>query len=90
MGGNWTALAVIGSPPAVERPLVDSCSMPRVAVLSVPELGLAVLRLVVLGLVVLEAVVRLDVESELGALDIIVERLAVARTGVLGSRFGRR
>ena len=75
---------------AVERPLVDSCSMPRVAVLSVPELGLAVLRLVVLGLVVLEAVVRLDVESELGALDIIVERLAVARTGVLGSRFGRR
>ncbi|ESQ14785.1 MAG: hypothetical protein N838_10710 [Thiohalocapsa sp. PB-PSB1] len=64
--------------------------MPRVAVLSVPELGLAVLRLVVLGLVVLEAVVRLDVESELGALDIIVERLAVARTGVLGSRFGRR
>ncbi|QQO53773.1 MAG: hypothetical protein N838_10805 [Thiohalocapsa sp. PB-PSB1] len=58
--------------------------------LSVPELGLAVLRLVVLGLVVLEAVVRLDVESELGALDIIVERLAVARTGVLGSRFGRR
>jgi L-lactate permease len=69
--------------------------MPRVAVLSVPELGLAVLRLVVLGLVVLglvvlEAVVRLDVESELGALDIIVERLAVARTGVFGSRFGRR
>lgn len=58
--------------------------------LSVPELGLAVLRLVVLGLVVLEAVVRLDVESELGALDIIVERLAVARTWVLGSRFGRR